>query len=289
MRSAAFRSALPTAALVLALPACDGSEGTESGADAGAADATEGGGASAEAATDAGEVSHDVSGSELEGRADALEVSDDAAGGGPMPDQAGSGPDDADGDVTADAPGHGPIPSDVEVQGPFAEQGLGAAKCPETAPGTSVGPEVGDRLAELELRTCDGEPFTIRDLCGAQALWLLRAHAWCPTCKSMSDAMEGIHDDFADRGLVTVNVVVQTPSFEPPDEATCEDWRDGFGLDDAIVAYDPNGATDPLDTDNSTSLNVFADEAQVMVDKIYTSSSTTVESTLEELLPPSDG
>ncbi len=60
---------------------------------------------------------------------------------------------------------------------PFSTE-WSAASCPVPPDGITKGYNVGDQIAEVELRDCEGNTVFLSDLCGAQGAWLFAAHAW---------------------------------------------------------------------------------------------------------------
>jgi hypothetical protein len=142
----------------------------------------------------------------------------------------------------------------------------GPDQCP--APGPNVGYEIGDQLADIVVKTCDGADYSLTELCGANGLFIFAAHGWCPLCKSVSSQQEAIHDSFAGQGLASVNIVVETGLGDPPDADYCKLWRDQYGQEDVITLYDPTGAVLALWPGGSSSLSAYVDDSRIIVSKL---------------------
>lgn len=161
----------------------------------------------------------------------------------------------------------------------------GPDQCPSPPDGVTVGIEVGQQLPELVVKDCDGNDYSLSELCGANGLWLFAAHGWCPLCQNVSSSAEAIHDSFAAQGLATAIIVVETGSSQPPGANYCKTWRDQFGLVDVVTLYDPTGAILEVWPGPSSSLSAFVDSNRVIVSKLYHDGNiATIEANIQEAL-----
>lgn len=161
----------------------------------------------------------------------------------------------------------------------------GPDKCPSPPEGVTVGIEVGQQLPEFTVKDCDGNDFSLSELCGAEGLFLFAAHGWCPLCQSVSSKAEAIHDSFAGEGLASAIVLVQTGSSQPPTASYCQLWRDQFGLEDVLTLYDPTGSILQLWPGMSSSLSAYVDRDRVIVSKLqYDSNAETIKARIQEAL-----
>jgi hypothetical protein len=153
-----------------------------------------------------------------------------------------------------------------------AEQGWGPDACPDTPAGVSVGYEIGDQIGDLVLYECAGEPVDLRELCGAEAVWLSFAHTWCPHCKKAGSEMERIHRSYVDAGvdLASASVVVEEITGKEPDEDDCSGWREEQGQDLVVTLYDDDRDSFVLWDENLTNLNVVLNRDRVILTKIHT-------------------
>jgi hypothetical protein len=159
---------------------------------------------------------------------------------------------------------------------------LGAAYCPSEGP--EVGVDVGQRLPSLEVRDCSGNVVSLDDFCGAEGLWIFAAHAWCPSCRSVSENQEAIVDSYAAQGLVGLNIVVEDGSSESTTDAYCELWRETHGHQNVYTLHDPTAELLSLWPGGSTSLSMFVDRDRVIVSKLqYVSNQSTIEAAIDEL------
>lgn len=162
--------------------------------------------------------------------------------------------------------------------------GLGAEYCPEPIPGVDVGYAVGNQLADIVVKDCDGNDYSLQALCGAKALHIFASHGWCPLCQSFSGKQEMLHDEYAAQGLASVNIVLEKASGAPPDADYCKLWRDQFGLSDVVTLYDPTGAAKVL-WSNTSSLSAFISADRVIVSKLeHDANVTTIRTRIEEVL-----
>jgi hypothetical protein len=130
------------------------------------------------------------------------------------------------------------------------------------------GIEVGQRLPEISVRRCSGEIVSLNAFCGAQALWIFAAHGWCPLCQAVSSEAEAIQQEFAAQGLVSLNIVVETGTSEPPYESFCELWQSTYGHVEVVTLYDPDGEVLSLWPDGSSSLSAFVDSDRIIRSKL---------------------
>jgi hypothetical protein len=147
--------------------------------------------------------------------------------------------------------------------------GWGPEQCPSPPDGVTVGIEIGQQLPDLTVMDCDGNEYSLSELCGADGLWLFAAHGWCPLCQNVSTNAEAIHDSFAGMGLASAIVVVETGASQPPSATYCNVWRDQFGLQDVVTLYDPTGAILDVWPGPSSSLSAFMNADRVITAKLY--------------------
>lgn len=163
--------------------------------------------------------------------------------------------------------------------------GLGADLCPEPEPPISSGFAVGDQLANVVVKDCEGNDVALDDFCGADGFWIFAAHGWCPLCQSVSGKQEGIVADYA--GLAAVNVLLENGTGGVPDEAYCALWRDTHGHDAVVTLFDPTGEVLALWPNGSTSLSAFVDRDRIVRSKLeHESSETLIRQNIEAALAP---
>jgi thiol-disulfide isomerase/thioredoxin len=160
----------------------------------------------------------------------------------------------------------------------------GTSYCPADNSSAPTGYDTGNQLPEIILKTCDGQDFSLNQLCGASALWIFAAHGWCPHCKQASSVAEQVHDSFAGKNVASVNILVETSAYQPPDEASCKAWREQYKMDDVLTLYDPTGATFKLWDNNYTALSVFVDKDRKIVSKSHSDTTTALQSGIEQAL-----
>lgn len=162
------------------------------------------------------------------------------------------------------------------------ENGWGPSFCRESPDGVTEG--LGDEQrapSDLTFRDCEGHDVDLAELCGADAVWLFFAHAWCPSCRSTGNRAEMLHDGFAGRNVASVQIVVEAGGGGPADEELCQRWRDDYEQGDVLTLFDPYGHHTPLVEGGYTALNVVLDEYHVITPKFHGSDGPTIETAIE--------
>ncbi len=173
-------------------------------------------------------------------------------------------------------------PTDVtEPGGPLTPQDWGPSYCPTAGP--TVGYAVGERLGAIKVVDCDtGEPRSLDELCGAEALWLFVAHSHCPTCKGTASITPDLATEFAPQGVAVAHVVYID------DSQTCPSWRTKYKLDghpNVRVYRDPTGAAfSAIKTSNYTAPHLFATSTRVITHKQHGLSSSGVRAQIKKAL-----
>jgi hypothetical protein len=163
----------------------------------------------------------------------------------------------------------------------------GPSKCPPTPAGKSVGLATGDQLAKLVVKDCDGNDYSLENVCGSSATWLFVAHGWCPYCKSVTNAAESTLASYAGKNVAAVNVLVENAASGPPTMTDCKAWRDTYALTNVVALYDPDGVTKGLFDAGSSALSVFIDGDRVIRSKIiHTDDLTAIKAGIDAALAP---
>lgn len=177
--------------------------------------------------------------------------------------------------------GAGSEPVDAGVGGTVAADA--GAVCPSSGP--ELGFEVGNRLANVVVKSCDGTDYSLDELCGAKGLWILASHGWCPLCKSVSEQQEAFHDQWEGKGLASVTVIVEDAQSNPPDADYCALWHETYGHQNVLTLYDPTGSILALWPNGSSSLHAFVNADRVIVSKLeHTSDLGAIQAEIEKLV-----
>ncbi|NOZ01744.1 MAG: redoxin domain-containing protein [Deltaproteobacteria bacterium] len=137
-----------------------------------------------------------------------------------------------------------------------------------TYPAGPYGGQVGDRMADITLDDCDGNPVRLGDLVGGSDLVLFNVSAgWCPPCVQETKTMEtDVHQAFCKRGLRVFQVLFEDDLGNPATKLFCKQWRDRFGLTLPVV-IDPLFKVKELftgDVGGQTPLNLLVDHDGVI-------------------------
>ncbi len=144
------------------------------------------------------------------------------------------------------------------------------------------GTNVGQVIAPLEFLGGDGEPMGLGEVFSKpenKVLLLTTSAGWCTACIEEQPKLQALHEEFSDRGLVTMVVLFEKQDYSPADARLAASWKERYALDFHVVAdpdfimrpYYPNG--DPsvtpillmVDVDTMTILDTMVgfDEAKV--------------------------
>jgi len=166
----------------------------------------------------------------------------------------------------------------------FVDSGWGESLCP--GPDGSAGTKVGDVLASVVLKTCEGEDFSLDQLCGADATWIFVAHGWCPHCRAASELAESLHDEFQAKGknIATVNILYEDTQQRRPEGDDCAAWRDARGHADVITLYDPDRTMLQFWEEQYTALNLFVSGDRVITGKQHSDVEFTLRAGIDEAL-----
>ncbi len=113
---------------------------------------------------------------------------------------------------------------------------------PEACAPTGTGKQIGDKIADVSLVSCTGEPYSLHSRCGvAAAVWVVLAAGWCEVC---SEHLPEVAETYAARkefGLDVVVVLGEDTAGAKPTQAYCQEYAAAHGLDPAVVYIDHDG------------------------------------------------
>ncbi|GMV42491.1 MAG: hypothetical protein AMXMBFR64_42070 [Myxococcales bacterium] len=202
-------------------------------------------------------------------------TSDDAV----TPDAGSQAPDVAEPAVEApDAGDPGLEPEDVaaatEDVGPVVEDASPAGGHPEDVwfdpyndpnvecpPSGATGPKIGDVLPNVKLKTCDGTPFYIHELCGAQAYWIFQTAGWCPYCAATAKTLKDIPQEYFDKGGRIIVNVLRDQNDKVANTTYCQGYAKSFKIpeDRIILAVDPTQTTKKFNQTGGVPFHVVMD------------------------------
>ena len=177
-----------------------------------------------------------------------------------------------------------PVGEPAEPDAARARPKLGADLCTAPPAGVSSGYGVGQQLAALTLKDCDGQPVAFSDLCGAAATWGFFAHGWCPHCKLAASFAESVAQTYGPSGGLVVNVLVQSSAYATPTAQDCQAWRAQYGHDAVLTLYDDSAASTALWDNSYTALSVFMNQDQVVIKKLHSDVQATIDLEMKVLL-----
>ena len=158
---------------------------------------------------------------------------------------------------------------------------------PSAYPAGPYGSETGQVLADLTFQRPDGSEVSLSELRASgdnQYLFLNTAAFWCGACIEEQPEIQALHNDYGDRGLLTVVTVFEDASAYP---ATAEDaarWRDNHDLTFPVVA-DASGAFTPLYDTALAPFNMLVElSTMTIVFRGYGNQVSTIRSTLDLVL-----
>jgi hypothetical protein len=162
--------------------------------------------------------------------------------------------------------------------------GNGPNACPAPAAGVDVGTFVGDALPDLTVKDCDGNDVSLKQYCGANAMWLYVVHTWCPHCNKVGDYAEKLASSYTSKNVVSLQIVYQNAKHAPATAEDCKQWRDDKNLSNAITLYDPGGVTKQLNDSTFTSLSLYIDKQRIIRGKSHTDDDASIRQGIDALL-----
>lgn len=157
-------------------------------------------------------------------------------------------------------------------------------------PGTGYGTSIGTNFVPFTLDSCDGTPFEFygeeEGFCDARFTLVTAAAGWCVPCQMEAALTEElINEAYGPLGVRVVVVYIQDASYDTPDQADCQGWKDTYGLSNAVV-YDPAQETNLYFPSGSIPANLIVDSRGVIVHREYGVSPQlqTIRAKLDQLL-----
>jgi hypothetical protein len=111
---------------------------------------------------------------------------------------------------------------------------------PECVPeGTGTG--LGDNIADFALSNCYGEPFSLHEVCGSKAVWLVAVAAWCTACAEYAPTISAAWKELQSQGLEARLILGEDTYGGPPSLQECQSWAQTHQVDPAMVLVDHDG------------------------------------------------
>lgn len=167
------------------------------------------------------------------------------------------------------------------MSSPLPRAQWGKDKCASKRP---EGTGAGQRVRQMILKDCDGKEVSLDDYCGAAAIWLFIGHGWCPNCKKTAGFADEIAREYADRGVVVVNLLGQDAEYHTPTAEFCRAWRDKYGLTDTVVMFDSYGDQAKSFENGATPIQVFIDVDHVIASRANTSTPSVIRAQIDSAL-----
>lgn len=126
----------------------------------------------------------------------------------------------------------GSVDTDAGTGG--ADTGPGGTGLSCDYPTTGYGSGYGAKLEPFTLPQCDGTPYSFlnEDYCESTLTVISIAAGWCMPCMRESEQLTAnVVRPYADRGVRVLQVLVQDPDYNAPDEDFCNEWVDRYNLE----------------------------------------------------------
>ena len=133
------------------------------------------------------------------------------------------------------AGGMGGMSADTSVgAGGMGAGGMGGVDYPAGPYGVTPN-ETIDNLAFID---GDGQPVTFGQFhnSGKTLLLLTTTAGWCSACIDEAPVLQGIYEEFGDRGLEVMTAIFEDANYVPAGAAEAAGWRERFELTHHVVA-----------------------------------------------------
>lgn len=138
-------------------------------------------------------------------------------------------------------------------------------------PAGPYGLAVGDTIENLAFVLPDGTPTSLQQLraAGTKAIYLNTASGWCTACREEQPAIQALHEELADDGLVVVIAYFEDSEFNPATPAGAAAWISTYSLTFSVVA-DPEFVTSAYYDESQTPMNLVIEAEQMRIAHIST-------------------
>lgn len=158
---------------------------------------------------------------------------------------------------------------------------------PSEYPAGPYGSEAGNVLADMTFQRPDGSNVSLSELRASgekQYLFLNTAAFWCGACIEEQPEIQALHDEYGDRGLLTVVTVFEDASSNPATPEDAARWVDNHDLTFPVVA-DSNGVFTPLYDTALAPFNMLVElSTMTIVFRGYGNQVSTIRNTLDLVL-----
>jgi len=150
---------------------------------------------------------------------------------------------------------------DVSTDAP-ADTNTSACSLPEAPYGT----EIGRNFEPFTLNDCGGNPYEFYgdEFCDSSFTVVSIAAGWCGPCIAESRVLESaITNRYGPSGVRVIQIITQTETYGPPDDAYCQGWVDTYGLSN-VELTDPAQITGIYFPGNALPAALIVDSAGVI-------------------------
>jgi len=114
----------------------------------------------------------------------------------------------------------------------------GTGMCPPAGP---FGTGEGDVSPDVTLSDCDGNLYSVHDLCERDAAWIMVFAGWCSTCRVSAPQANALWERFRSQNFQAYFVIADDNQASPPDAAYCAQIREQYGLTMPVL-FDADGS-----------------------------------------------
>ncbi len=121
--------------------------------------------------------------------------------------------------------------------------------CPPTSTGLGTG--VGDTIGEVVLSDCDGNLYSVQQLCPKKASWLYVYAGWCAPCQEHMTWASFWYTGYSEYDFEAYVVITDGPNFETVTPAYCQQIKANFNLSMPVLMDPKEQVTALVGTDGS--------------------------------------
>lgn len=104
-------------------------------------------------------------------------------------------------------------------------QVVDGVECPGSRDDFSIGPQLGQRFPDVNMRNADGVGESLYNLCGNKAILLVSSAFWCGSCRAEFQHLLNLAPTWRERGGAIYYTMFENDARQPPSDAELAAWE----------------------------------------------------------------